>query len=285
MQPLITTEELARRLGEPKLRIYDCSTYLAPKTGGGFNIETGAKGYSETGHIPGAVLIDQQGELSDNAEKLRFTALPAKKLGAAFAAKGVSDDTDVVLYAAGDAWWATRAWWLLRSIGFDKAAVLDGGLKKWMAEGRPLAKDATSYPNGHLTIHARPGLLADKNDVMHALESDSAVVLNCLREEQHKGAGPVSYGRPGHIKGSINIPAAGLYRVDGTLKPVDELRSMFEAKGCTAGKRIVTYCGGGIAATGDAFVLTALLGYKDVTVYDASLQEWAADPALPMAVG
>lgn len=285
MQPLISTEDLARRLGEPKLRIYDCSTFLHPSAGGGFTIETGAKGYAETGHIPGAVLIDYQGELSDNANKLRFTALPPKQLAAAFAGKGIGDDTDVVLYAAGDAWWATRAWWLLRTIGFDRAAVLDGGLKKWIAEGRPLAKDAPSYPRGHLTPRPRPGLLADKNDVMLSLENDSAVVLNCLREEQHKGASPVNYGRPGHIKGSVNVPAAALYKADGTLKPVDELKSLFEAKGATAGKRIVTYCGGGIAATGDAFVLTALLGYKDVSVYDASLQEWAADPSLPMAVG
>ena len=112
-------------------------------------------------------------------------------------------------------------------------------------------------------------------------------MINCLREEQHKGTAPYHYGRPGHITGSVNVPAAALFAPDGSFKPAAELRALFAAQGIEPGgdRQIVAYCGGGIAATGDAFALTALLGHAHVTVYDNSLQEWAADSRLPMSVG
>ena len=130
MHPLISTAQLAARLGEEKLRIFDCTTFLHPLPEvGKFRIESGRKAYNEGGHIPGAALIELQEDLSDPTSHLRFTALAPAALVRAFKAKGVGDDGDVVLYAGGDQWWATRVWWLLRAIGFDRAAVLDGGLK------------------------------------------------------------------------------------------------------------------------------------------------------------
>jgi thiosulfate/3-mercaptopyruvate sulfurtransferase len=288
MRPLISTAELAARLTDPALRVFDCTTVLVPLPGvGQFRVETGAKGYAETGHVPGAALIDLQADLSDASTGLRFTVPKPDALAKAFMAKGVGDGNEVVLYAAADQWWATRVWWMLRSLGLDRAAVLDGGLKKWIAEGRPLEKVQRSYPAAtRLTAKPRDGLFTDKRGVQEALESDTAVVVNCLREEQHKGTSPYHYGRPGHITGSVSVPAAGLFKADGTFKPVSELEALFGARGITAGgKTVVTYCGGGIAATGDAFALTALLGHDKVTVYDNSLQEWAADPSLPMSVG
>jgi thiosulfate/3-mercaptopyruvate sulfurtransferase len=289
MHPLISTAELAARLGDDKLRIFDCTTFLHPlPEAGKFRIESGRKAYGETGHIPGAALIELQEDLSDPASSLRFTALAPTDLVRAFKAKGVGDDNDVVLYAAGDQWWATRVWWLLRSIGFDRAALLDGGFKKWRAENRPLSTAASAYPAAaSLTLRARDGLLTDKDGVRQALESSAAIVVNCLREELHKGTAPYHYGRPGRITGSVNVPAAALFAPDGTFKPAAELRALFEARGIEPGgdRKIVAYCGGGIAATGDAFALTALLGHDDVSVYDASLQEWAADPRLPMSLG
>src|SRR5262245_14195305 len=154
MHPLISTAELAARLSDDKLRIFDCTTVLHPLSEDGkFRIESGRKAYSEAGHIEGAALIELQEDLSDPASDLRFTALAPTDLVRAFKAKGVGDDNDVVLYAAGDQWWATRVWWLLRSIGFDRAALLDGGFKKWRAEGRPQTdRKSTRLNSSHLGI-------------------------------------------------------------------------------------------------------------------------------------
>jgi thiosulfate/3-mercaptopyruvate sulfurtransferase len=289
MDPLISTAELSLRLGGEKLRVFDCTTFLHPLPEvGRYRIESGRGAYSEAGHIPGAALIELQEDLSDKTSGLRFTALEPAALARAFKAKGVGDDSDVVLYAGGDQVWATRVWWLLRTIGFDRAAVLDGGLKKWHAEGRPLSTETTTYPAAaSLTLNERRGLLTGKDGVLQALESTAAVVINCLDEARHKGTSPYHYGRPGHITGSVNVPAAALFGPDRTFKPQAELRALFAARGIEPGSgcQVVTYCGGGIAATADAFALTALLGHEHVTVYDNSLQEWATDPDLPMSVG
>lgn len=283
MGGLISTSQLADRLLEPALRLFDCTTFLRPRPEGGFTVENGQRLYTERGHIPGAVLLDLQADLSDQASRLRFTALPPEALARAFADKGVGENCDVVLYCDGDIWWATRVWWLLRAIGFDRAAVLDGGLKKWMAEGRPLETKPRSYAPATLTPRPRPELFVDKQGVLAALADRDSAVVNCLRPEQHDGTSPIHYGRPGHITGSVSVPAMALFNADNTFRSPAELAAIFDSRGVAPGKRIVAYCGGGIAATGDAFALTALLGRNDVTVYDNSLQEWAADPALPMS--
>jgi thiosulfate/3-mercaptopyruvate sulfurtransferase len=286
MHPLIRTAELAARLGEAKLRVYDCTTFLHPQPGSaGVRIETGRRLYGEQGHIPGAALIELQQDLSDASNGLRFSMPPPGSLARMLAAKGIGDGTEVVLYSAGDAWWATRVWWMLRAVGFDDAAVLDGGLSKWIAEGRPLSKEPAAYaPEPGLSVRPRE-LFTDRHGVLAALGDGSARVLNCLREEQHLGTADWHYGRPGHIAGSVSAPAAALFRPDGTFRPAEELRRFFAERGVVAGTKVVAYCGGGIAATGDAFALTALLGHDRVLVYDNSLQEWAKDPSLPMATG
>jgi len=286
MHPLIRTDELAARLGEAKLRVYDCTTFLHPQPGSArMRIETGRRHYEEQGHIPGAALIELQQDLSDASNGLRFSMPPAQSLASMLPAKGIGDGTEVVLYSAGDAWWATRVWWMLRAVGFDDAAVLDGGLARWIAEGRPLSTQPSAYaPAAGLSVRPRD-LFTDRHGVLAALGDASARVLNCLREEQHQGTADWHYGRPGHIAGSVSAPAAALFRPDGTFRPADELRHFFAERGVAAGTKVVAYCGGGIAATADAFALTALLGHDRVLVYDNSLQEWAMDPSLPMATG
>ncbi|MBM3623405.1 MAG: sulfurtransferase [Alphaproteobacteria bacterium] len=285
MDPLITTADLARRLGEPALRIFDCTTFLHPEPGGRMRVETGRAAYGEKGHIPGAALIELQQDLSDPASTLRFTMPDAPALARMAGAKGIGDNSEVVLYCNGTQWWATRVWWMLRAIGFDRARILDGGFKKWTAEGRPVEHKTNTYAPATLTAKPRAGLLVGKDEVLAALADSSAIVVNCLTEEQHRGTGGANYGRPGHITGSVSLPAASLFADDGTFKNTDTLRAMFTDRGIKGGKRVVAYCGGGIAATGDAFALVALLGHDDVAVYDASLQEWATDPSLPMSVG
>lgn len=286
MHPLISTAELAARLGDPKLRLYDCTTFLHPQPGNApMRVETGRRLYAEQGHIPGAALIELQQDLSDGSTGLRFSMPPAQALARMLQAKGIGDGTEVVLYAAGDAWWATRVWWMLRAVGFDDAAVLDGGLRKWIAEGRPLSTEPEGYAAA-AALSVRPRrLFTDRHGVLAALEDGSALVVNCLREEQHRGTAEYHYGRPGRIAGSVSAPAAQLFRPDGTFRPREELSAFFAERGIDGGRDVVAYCGGGIAATGDAFALAALLGHDRVLVYDNSLQEWANDPSLPMAVG
>jgi thiosulfate/3-mercaptopyruvate sulfurtransferase len=195
---------------------------------------------------------------------------------------GVGEGMRVVLYDRFVNMWAARVWWMLRAFGFDDAAVLDGGWKKWTRENLPVATDDGARPARAFTARPRPALVADKAGVLAALGDERACVLNALTEEQHKGGG-VTYGRPGRIAGSGNVPARDLVDPDThAYLAADVLRKKFAAAGALDAKRVITYCGGGIAASSDAFAL-ALLGRDDVAVYDASLSEWAADPSLPMA--
>ncbi|MEA2808586.1 MAG: thiosulfate/3-mercaptopyruvate sulfurtransferase, partial [Rhodospirillaceae bacterium] len=152
---LISTEELARRMGAPALRIFDCTTYLRPRPEGGYNAESGRANYDK-GHIPGAAFLDLGAELSDPHSKLRFTLPPLDELTKAFAGKGIGHGTFVVLYSHATPNWATRLWWMLRAVGFDDAAILDGGLDKWKAESRPLETELTIYPAATLSLRGRP---------------------------------------------------------------------------------------------------------------------------------
>jgi thiosulfate/3-mercaptopyruvate sulfurtransferase len=281
---LISTDDLVRRLGAPGLRVFDCTTYLRPRPEGGYTAESGRANY-EKGHLPGAAFLDLAAELSDPRSPLRFTLPPLDALTRTFAAKGIGHGTFVVLYSHASPVWATRLWWMLRAVGFDDAAILDGGLDKWKAEGRPLSTEAASHPPATLTLRARPEIFVGKEEIKSAIGRPDALTLNALSLEQHRGSGGVVYGRPGRIAGSSCVPAASLIAADKTLKPVADLRAAFESASATPDKRILVYCGGGIAATLDAFVLTAVLGHKKVTVYDNSMQEWSNDPDLPMETG
>ena len=281
---LISTEDLARRLGAPALRVFDCTTYLKPGPDGRYIAESGRANYDK-GHIPGAAFLDLQADLSDKNSKLRFTLPPLEELTRAFAAKGVGHGTSVVLYSHASPVWASRIWWMLRAIGFDDAVLLDGGLDKWKAENRPLSTDETVHPPATLTLRGRPELFVDKTALKGAIGQAGTLTLNALSHDQHKGSGGVTYGRAGRVAGSSCVPAASLFRPDKALKPIADLRAAFDGVGAAPDKRVLVYCGGGIAATLDAFVLTAMLGHRNVSVYDNSMQEWANDPALPMEVG
>jgi len=281
---LMSTEELARRLGAPGLRLFDCTTYLKPRPEGGYAAESGRANYDQ-GHIPGAAFLDLGGELSLAHPKFRFTLPPLGELTKAFAAKGIGHGSFVVLYSHATPTWATRVWWMLRAVGFDEAAILDGGLDKWKAENRPLATEATTYAPATLTLRGRPEIFVGKDEVKAAIGKPDTLTLNALSHDQHKGTGGVVYGRAGRIAGSSCVPAASLFGADKTLKPIGELRAAFEGVGAAPDKRLLVYCGGGIAASLDAFVLTALLGHKNVAVYDNSMQEWSNDPSLPMETG
>jgi thiosulfate/3-mercaptopyruvate sulfurtransferase len=285
MKALVDTEWLAAHLTDPDVRVLECTVYLHPAdVPGGFRVESGRGRWAE-GHIPGAGFADLQEDLSDRASALRFMMPPAAQFAEAMSRYGVGDGVRVVLYDRFVNMWAARVWWMLRAFGFDDAAVLDGGFKKWTREGRPLARDDGAASRRSFIARPRPGVIADKAGVLAALGNDRTCVLNALSDEQHRGAGGVTYARPGRIRGSANVAARDLVDPDThAYLPLDVLRAKFAAAGALDAGRVITYCGAGIAASSDAFVL-ALLGRSDVAVYDASLSEWAADPALPMEIG
>lgn len=284
MHPLISTQGLADRLAAPggrPLRLYDVTAHLRPATPGPWAVESGRADYLAA-HIPGAAFIDLQADLSDAASPLRFTQPGPARLAAAFAAAGLGDGDEAVVYSSAGPMWATRVWWLLQSIGVA-ARVLDGGLPAWRAEGRTVATGGSAYPPAaQLTPRPQPARWADKQDLLLAIGNQRVCTLNALSPSLHAGTAPIHYGRPGHILGSVNLPYSALLDAQGRFLPADQLRDALNGVGALAAARVLCYCGGGIAATLDALALT-LAGHGNVAVYDGSLQEWAADPALPMA--
>ena len=281
---LIDTETLERRLGEPGLRVLDCTTHLVPDPKTTYQVVPGRADF-EKGHIPGAQFVDIQADLSDNSHRLRFMRPSAAAFAAAMSRFGVGEGTQIVTYSTTTPQWATRVWWLLRTFGFDNAAVLDGGWQKWSREGRPVETGpARPRQPGNFVLREERPLMVGKDEVLRGIGDSTVCTLNALSAEQHAGTGGNTYGRPGRIKGSVNVPAAQL--IDPTTNaflPADELRLRFDQVGAFD-KEVITYCGGGIAASADAFALV-MLGHPNVKLYDASMSEWAVDPSLPMETG
>lgn len=283
-EKIVTTEWLAANLKDPALRVFDCTTYLIYETGTGrpYRVESGRADY-DTGHIPNSDFLDLQGELSDSASKFRFTMPAPDELAKRVAAKGIGEGTRVVLYSRKSIQWATRVWWMLRAIGFDDVAILDGGFDKWQAEGRPLSTEAVRYPAARLTARPRAGLFVGKDEMKAAIGNGAVCSINALAADLHKGEND-RYGRPGRIPGSVNVPATSLLTKTLEIRPAPEVAKTFAGVGADKGKRVLIYCGGGIAATLDAFLLHQL-GHQDIAVYDNSMSEWAKDTALPIEVG
>jgi thiosulfate/3-mercaptopyruvate sulfurtransferase len=282
---LIGTAELAGALGRPDLRVYDCTTYLEPTPAGSEDPYTAVPGIRtfEEGHIPGADFLDLQGEFSDPGTRLRFMMPATAQLEAAFGRHGIDREKQVVLYSIGSMMWATRFWWMLKSLGFDGAAVLDGGFDKWKAEGRPTETGkAKGYPPARFEAKPRPGYFVDRHEVASTLGKQGTVIVNALGPQFHKGLEPSRYGRPGRVPGSVNVPAATL--VDAQTKgftTLTDAAAKFQAQGVSKDRKVVCYCGGGISATIDLFLLHQL-GYDNLTLYDGSMGEWAKDKSLPI---
>lgn len=284
-QALISTDQLDTIRGQPHVRLYDCTTYLEPTPPGSddpYIAVAGRKTFEEA-HIPGADFLDLQGEFSDQATRLRFMMPPMAQLEAAFARHGIGEGVRAVLYSVGTMMWATRFWWMLRSLGFDNVAVLDGGFDKWKAEGRPAESGPPrGYPVAKFEARPRAGYFVDKSFVRSKLGASDAVTVNALGPQFHKGLEPSRYGRPGRIPGSVNVSAATLVNAsDKSFVSLDDASAKFAANGISKDKTIVCYCGGGISATIDLFLLHQL-GYDDLTLYDGSMGEWARDQVLPI---
>jgi thiosulfate/3-mercaptopyruvate sulfurtransferase len=275
---LVTAEWLARHLGEPDLVVLDCTVNVVQEAGG-LRAESGRADFDQ-GHIPTAGFADLLTDLSDRSSPVEF-ALPApERLAAALGALGVGDDSRVVLYDSGQTGWAARVWWMLRWLGLDRAAILDGGLVAWELDGQPLSTEPAGHPRRPLTPNVRPELVADRDEVLAAVGDGHTRLVDTLPPEHYRGDWAL-YARPGHIPTATNVPSGELFDEQGRFRPDAEL---VEILGGDTDARHITYCGGGVAASANAFAMTRV-GFRDVAVYMASLAEWAADAANPMVTG
>ena len=280
---LVTTDWLAEHLDDPDLRVFECTVFLRPRDGGGYRVEGGIAEW-EAGHIPGSGFLDLQQDFSDNDQRLRFMMLGEAAFAEAAGRQGIAETDRIVLYDRLGSMWAARLWWMFRAMGATRAAVLDGGWTKWLAEGRAVSTESPTYAPATFNARFDAARFADREEMVATLDG-GACVINALGRDQHSGAdGGRTYGRAGHIPGSANVPAMEL--IDPQTQAyldAETLAQQFAEVGAARDQRVITYCGGGIAASNDAFALS-LLGYEDVAVYDASMSEWAADPSLPLEV-
>lgn len=278
--PVVSTQWLADHLGAEKLVVLDATVlnYVQPNGRPGYL--SGHESYVINGHIPGAVFADVIEELSDPDGRFAFTRPNAERFAAAAGALGVDNDTSVVVYDAAVGQWASRVWWLFRAFGYDRVAVLDGGLTAWTREERETDSGHVEPEPAVFTVTERPELWADKAEVEAIVAGTTAGSLVCgippkefSGEESHRA-------RAGHIPGSLSAPAGRLVdRATNTLLPPERLKETFTS--VLEDDRVVVYCNGGIAAAADALALT-LAGHTAVALYDGSLNEWAADEDAPL---
>lgn len=280
--PLVSTQWLADHLGSEGLVVLDATVVPGTRPDGRPAYLSGLDQYLVEGHIPGAVFAELLDVFSDPAGTYPFTRPDAARFAQAAASVGVDEATTVVVYDAAVGQWASRLWWLFRSFGHDRVAVLDGGVTKWRAEDRPLDLGHVE-PRAAAAFRAeeRPGFWADKDAVAAVVAGSARATLVCGVPPKEFTGESGHRPRLGHIPGSISVPAGRLVsRETNDLLPTDRLRETF-ADVLASADPIIAYCGGGIAATADALAL-AVLGRDDVAVYDASLNEWAADPEAPL---
>ena len=281
MDTLVGAEWLKKHINDPDLVVLDCTVVTVPDADDprGLKNVSGRPEY-ELGHIPNAGYADLKTELCITHDPVEFDLLSPEQFCAVMGRLGVGDDSRVVLYDANYTGWAARVWWMLRWVGFDHAAILDGGLSAWTSTGNALSLEPVTRAVNTLTCKPRPELIADRNEVLASINVESVVLIDTLPEPYYRGEMSI-YPRPGHITGAVNIDGLSLLDKKGHLLSQDTLAAMHEFD---RNARIITYCGGGIVASTDAFVLTRL-GYNNVAVYMASLEEWTADLDNPMEMG
>lgn len=280
---LVETETLEAELGADDLRVIDCNVVMGPKPGGGYDIRSGREDY-EASHIPGAVFLDFLTELSGDHPTLKFMMPSPEDFARVVGDAGIGNDHRVILYSRGANFWATRLFLMFRAFGFNDCRVLNGAWDKWAAENRPTTTEVPGFEAVDFTPNPQPGQIIGKDEVLAAVQRKDTCLINALSPEIFSGETiNASYGRPGHIAGSVNLYAYDLLdKSDNTFADAATLKEKFQAVGALDQEKIITYCGGGISATTDSFALM-LLGRDDVALYDGSMTEWGPDESLPMS--
>jgi thiosulfate/3-mercaptopyruvate sulfurtransferase len=278
MDSLVSTDWLAGEIGASDLRLLDATIFL-PGSG------RDARAEYEAEHIPGAAFMDLD-EIVDPANPLPHGFPPAHVLASRARGPGIGDGDRIIVYDNSPLHSAARGWWLLRSFGARRVAILDGGLAKWKAEGRPVESGVPEPGTGHFTPVEKEGAVADKTFVEALAGSSEVEIVDARPAARFRGdeAEPRPGVAPGHIPGSKSLPQSDLFEADGTWKSGEALRSAFEAAGVDLSKPMVTTCGSGVTAAVLLFG-AHLLGKEDVRLYDGSWSEWGADPATPKATG
>lgn len=278
MDSLVTTEWLAQEMEACDLRIVDASRHMA---------DTGrnASAEYETAHIPGAVFMDL-GELVDLNAPVENTLPSPAKFASRMQTLGLGDGSRIVLYDDSAIHSAARAWYMLKMFGADNVAVLDGGLRKWRAEGRPVTSGRQSLRHRHFTVWRDDKTLRSQTDVLENIGTGAEQLVDARGAPRFSGseADPRPGVAAGHIPGSLNVHYAALFNPDGTFKDKAGIRAAFEAAGVDLAKPIITTCGSGMTACVLALGLE-LIGKHDVALYDGSWSEWGADSHTPKAVG
>ena len=277
---LIESSELMEKINDPNLRVFDTSVFLEASENG-YSAESGRALY-EKGHIPNAGFIDLTIEWSDTSGSLNFTIPQSDKLSEAIGQSGINKDHEVILYSSGNLMWATRAWWCLHFAGHKNIRVLNGSLSNWINQNLPIETGPRTYSPEIFVGEPNENVFSDTAQVESA-EKNSVCVINALSRSLYEGTGDFYYARRGHIPESHLLFYGDLVKDDFFL-PADELKVVLKEKGLDANKPIITYCGGGIAATIDAFAYK-LLGYSHISVYDGSMSEWVQSESRPLTIG
>ena len=277
---------LKDRINKKNIRIFDCTTYLHytdDNPNKPYDIESGLKNY-KLAHIPSSAFIDLQSDLSDKKSPYNFTLPKLKTLSKCFQKLGIGEQHHIVLYSRNGMQWSSRVWWMLRAVGFDQVSILNGGFAEWVRLGYPTEKNACVFNKSKFLFKPRLGIFVEKDAVLEAINKKTTLLLNSLTEDIYLGNNP-RYGRRGRIPNSINIPFNQLInKNNGKFKSIKSVIKIFNKKGVTSNHLILNYCGGGIAASLEAFVLFQL-GFESIQIYDNSMSEWAMNKELPIEVG
>ncbi len=285
-EAIVDCEWLSNQIDNQSIRIFDCTTYLQytdDHPSKPYDICSGLAAY-EAAHIPQSAYLDLQKDLSDVDSPFGFTLPALPRLAKSLKKLGIGDPFHIILYARNGMQWASRVWWMIHSLGYSNASILDGGFQTWQSHGLPISETTTKFSPADFKVKEKPGIFIGKKQVLAAIYDDKSVLLNALTKDIHVGEN-TRYGRPGHIPRSINIPFHELLDSEsGKLISPNHAARIFRDKNITPELKVVNYCGGGIAATLDAFVLHQL-GFENLVIYDDSLSEWAMEPNLPMETG
>ncbi|NML92536.1 3-mercaptopyruvate sulfurtransferase [Novosphingobium olei] len=278
MDSLVTTQWLADEMGASDLRVVDASAFLPEHT------RNAALEY-EACHIPGAVFMDLA-NLIDPAASVANTLPSAERFASRMQSLGLGDGSRIVVYDDSPIKSATRAWFMLTMFGAQNVALLDGGIAKWKAEGRPCAQGRETLRHRHFTVWSDDSHVRSKAQVLANIDSGAEQLVDARGAGRFTG--DVAETKPGlasgHIPGARNVPYASLFAPDGTWKKPEALRAAFDAAGIDMDRPVISSCGSGMTANVLIFALH-LLGKEDVSLYDGSWSEWGADPALPVETG